>query len=452
MITSIKLQNFRAFQSAVVVRMRPITVLIGKNSAGKSSLIKFLLMVKQTLESTADTFFVTEGREVQLGIWSDLRHSNTRRGSFRDKYFEYGIDVETDDLPSPEIQQMWTLASKPGAVTVQSSTIKIHFEILEQPVRNQSATARFEISGRLSYGARVVAGRHDVKGFLGNTRIFTQTARNLKRSSFLRFSRRTESVAKLLEASAAEQFLDPLRYQFTSARHLSPIREESQQIVQTGSPPPGYVGHKGEYAMPHLVRILDSSEKLEKARLITKVSSRVARVESIQSSSATARLLTDVKGTNADTLARCLLADFGFGVSQCLPIFIQGAMHDPHQLLIVEQPEAQLHPTAQLEMGSYFAELWKEHGVPSLIETHSGNILLRLRNLVAHGMLRPEDVSIAYFTIEDVKEKNKPPFKSVAVKNLDIRPDGSLEKGLPMEFFGADIVEALNMRGKNARV
>ena len=35
-------------------------------------------------------------------------------------------------------------------------------------------------------------------------------------------------------------------------------------------------------------------------------------------------------------------------------------------------------------------------------------------------------------------------MKAVVVKNLDINPDGSLEKGLPMEFFGADIQEALD--------
>src|SRR5437016_1432649 len=117
MITSISLQNFRAFQNEVTVRMRPVTVLIGKNSAGKSSLIKFLLMLKQTLDSQADRFFVTEGREVQLGIWKDLRHTNTRHAPFRDNYFQYSIQVDSEDLPSSEIQQMWKLMSESGAVT-----------------------------------------------------------------------------------------------------------------------------------------------------------------------------------------------------------------------------------------------------------------------------------------------------------------------------------------------
>lgn len=130
MIKSIKLQNFRAFQGEVEVRVRPITVLIGRNSAGKSSLIKFLLMVKQTLASQADTFFATEGDEVHLGTWADLRHSSTRFEPFRDKYLKYSIDIETDDLPPPEVQQMWNITSKNAAVIRNSAGVKWSSKLL----------------------------------------------------------------------------------------------------------------------------------------------------------------------------------------------------------------------------------------------------------------------------------------------------------------------------------
>lgn len=450
MITSISLRNFRAFQDQITVRVRPITVLIGRNSAGKSSLIKFLLMLKQTLESQADSFFVTEGREVQLGTWKDLRHTNTRNGSTQDKYFRFSVEVTTDDLPSAEIQELWKIVSREGAIVADANKITVQLEIPRQPVRKETPKGRFVIEGNVLYGNSFKVGRHQVTGFIGDREIFSKMTDNLQTSGFLRFSKRTESMNEMFETIAGDPFLETLRYQFISPRHLSPVREESQQVVQAGSPPPGYVGHKGEFAMPHLVRILANAERQERANLILQFASQVARVEKIKFRSEAARLLTDVRGRNMDTGAMCLLADFGFGVSQCLPIFVQGAMHDRHQLLIVEQPEAQLHPTAQLELGSYFAELWTKHRIPSLIETHSSNVLLRLRSLIKRGALSPTDISIAYFTVEEIKRKNGVRFQGVAVKNLDINPDGSLTKGLPMEFFGADVLEALTMGGKHA--
>ena len=54
MITNITLSNFRGFEEEVSVRIRPITILIGRNSSGKSSLIKFLQMLRQTLELQRD--------------------------------------------------------------------------------------------------------------------------------------------------------------------------------------------------------------------------------------------------------------------------------------------------------------------------------------------------------------------------------------------------------------
>ena len=142
---------------------------------------------------------------------------------------------------------------------------------------------------------------------------------------------------------------------------------------------------------------------------------------------------------NRATGADVLIADYGFGVSQCLPILVQGTIMDPHTTLMVEQPEAQLHPTAQLELGSFFADMWNQRKVGSIIETHSDNILLRLRRLIARGDLSHRDVSVAFFTADD--ERDNMPI----VKNLEISEDGSMQPGLPMEFFGADIMEGLKL-------
>ncbi|MBE2197640.1 MAG: AAA family ATPase [Anaerolinea sp.] len=435
MITNISLTNFRGFEEEVSVRIRPITVLIGRNSAGKSSLIKFLQMLRQTLESQRDEFFVTDGRYVQLGNWSSLKNSRCKKRAFK-----FSIDIETSDIPTADIQELWQSASKKGIVTTTGDQIQLSMAFTQSPVHQVSPTAWFNINGQVSYTKEFKFGTHTVTGCVDETEIFSKRATNLESTSFLRFSRRTDSLNDLIESVAAEQFLDRLRYEFTSIRHLSPVREESLRTIQAGSPPPHDVGDRGEYAIPHLVRIFSDDTQKEQANLISRFASLVADVDEISFKSQIANLSTQIKARNKRTQATSYLADFGFGVSQCLPIFIQGAMHNPGQLLLVEQPEAQLHPTAQLELGSFFAALWHERKVPTLLETHSANVVLRLRRLVKEGQIKPEEITLAYFTVDEREGRSV-----VTVKNLDIQADGSLEKGLPMEFFGADVIEAITM-------
>lgn len=343
-------------------------------------MIKFLLMLRQTLESQGDSFFATNGEHVRLGTWLDLRNTQTRTPANRDDYCRFNVTIESDDLPAPEIQAMWKAMSRGSVVSTEPDRLRINVQVPRQAIRAKAQRADFSVSGAVHYGTTFRYGRHSVDGRIEKELIFKKRADNLARVGFLRFAERSDSLNKVLEGVVAERFLDGLRQEFLIPRHLSPIREESEQAVQTGSPPPCDVGHRGEYAMPHLAKILTGPEENARAKFIVGHAAAVARLDKVTFSRRFSALVTHMNARNMDTQAICSLANFGFGVSQCLPIFIQGAMHYPGQLLIVEQPEAQLHPTAQLGMGSFFADLWNERKVPSLIETHS----------VIHGYLRPD--------------------------------------------------------------
>jgi len=448
MLTRIKLKNFRAFREEINVRIRPITILIGRNSAGKSTLIKFLLMLQQTLESSEAGFFVTEGRHATLGTFQDLKNSMSRSNSF-----QFTLEIETNDLPEPAIQQIRgeLQQSKPienlegTSVDVNvnlrtSSTISTQDSLEQKTSVRVSAEiparellAQFSIVGSIPY-SKSPRGKHSVTCNIGGKKIFKKQENNIRRTRFLTFPL-PNSPVDILKSAFDNLYLDGIRREIISMRHLSPIREESQRSVILGSPPPDDVGHRGEYAMPHLQRLL-SEERGQRAEFVWQQMESVVDIEEVRFKPRAKGFIPEFCAKNKLTGAEAYLADFGFGVSQCIPIFVQGALLNRGQLLIVEQPEAQIHPTAQLAMGSFFADLWNQRRVPSLIETHSANLMLRLRRLVAHQQLNPDHISVAYFHTED---------QVVNVKNLDIKSDGSLEKGLPMEFFGADIIEALEL-------
>jgi predicted ATPase len=456
MLTRIKLKNFRAFREEIDVRIRPITILIGRNSAGKSTLIKFLLMLQQTLESGESSFFVTEGRHVSLGTFQYLR--NTKSSSNK---LEFQLDLKTTDLPDPLVQQVRNDLQRSQKIRIiDNETIELSLQLKTSiPVPSKyPSVGKFCIDGEIPYKSSTKA-KHTVYGKILDLNLETLLFRsrlksipiiicwfivlnrnlvpifssnNIRLTKFLRFSLTDRPAQDIFQFTLDNFYLDSLRQEMTSIRHLSPIREESERSVILGSPPPDDVGHRGEYAMPHLQRILD--EGGERADFVLKHIESVVDIEDVKFKPQVKGFIPEFRAKNKLTGAEAYLADFGFGVSQCIPIFVQGALLNKGQLLIVEQPESQIHPTAQLEMGSFFAELWTERGVPSIVETHSENIILRLRNLIARKKLNSQDVTIAYFDIKD---------NYVRVKNLDVNSDGSFEKGLPMEFFGADIIEAL---------
>lgn len=432
MLQEISLSNFRLFDETVSLRVRPITILIGRNSAGKSTLIKFLLMLQQSLRASSADFLVSEGDRVHLGAFSDLKNSNTTKRSL-----EYELVYETRDLPSPtEREMMKSMQEAMPQTDPKTKRTVFHFSVTKQPMQTvviESATAK--VKGSVTYG-RSQRGLHEVVVSSSDVVLHKDTTKNLKSSSFLRFQRQANDPREAMARLLADRFLAPIRYELRAMRHLSAIREESQRAIIASSPPVDDVGQRGQYAMPHLQEILANGG--DDASFVTKHIEAVAEIESVKFQSSMKGYLAHCRAVNKNTGAEAYLADFGFGVSQCIPIFVQGAImpHSPNHLLLVEQPEAQLHPTAQLEMGSFFADLWKLRHVPSMIETHSSNIIMRIRRLVANGTLAPSDVSIAYVCV-----KKKMPI----ILNLDIDREGNLEKGLPMQFFGQDIIEGMEL-------
>ncbi|RKN46790.1 AAA family ATPase [Streptomyces hoynatensis] len=90
-------------------------------------------------------------------------------------------------------------------------------------------------------------------------------------------------------------------------------------------------------------------------------------------------------------------ANTGFGVSYALPVIVAGLMTEPGDVLIVENPEAHLHPAGQSRMGRFLARV-AGSGVQVIVETHSDHVLNGARLAVAEEeTLRANDALVHYF-------------------------------------------------------
>lgn len=92
------------------------------------------------------------------------------------------------------------------------------------------------------------------------------------------------------------------------------------------------------------------------------------------------------------------LVDVGYGVSQILPILVD-CLRGQRGTFLLQQPEVHLHPKAQAELGSFLGFLARNQKKRFFIETHSDYLVDRIRMDVRDRKngLRPEDVSLLYF-------------------------------------------------------
>ena len=84
MLRSLSLKNFKGFETLEELEFKPITILCGVNSSGKSSILKSILLIKQTMESQQlDTKLLFNGKMVKLGAFENIIHNHDIRNEMR---------------------------------------------------------------------------------------------------------------------------------------------------------------------------------------------------------------------------------------------------------------------------------------------------------------------------------------------------------------------------------
>lgn len=89
--------------------------------------------------------------------------------------------------------------------------------------------------------------------------------------------------------------------------------------------------------------------------------------------------------------------NMGFGVTYALPVILAGLIAEPDGILMIENPEAHLHPSGQSRIGVFLAWL-AGRGVQVVVETHSDHVLNGIRRAVAEfAFLKAADTAIHWF-------------------------------------------------------
>jgi predicted ATPase len=410
MFREFKLTNFKPFAGPATIPIRPLTLIFGPNSSGKSSIFQCLLMLKQTIESAdAKTNLLIKGDLVDLGSYREFiyRHETERSFSFRAMIlsrsaYPYIDDMEAlkyDDFEGNYDQYVDELLSM-----YKTLGLSITFAY------NDSIKNTIISCCKLEYELSPLLG-DDLTQSIRNAEIKEEKQCIKKFDHFLPFhtnddlwleykNNKTETDDEFLSRCAALGIERALK----SILHIGPMREYPERFFSFSGNQTNYVGKSGKYVPDVLI-----TDK----ELLAKVNNWFDRLEmgyelkigSLNDFSTDLQGLFALRLCSKSSGVHVGITDVGFGISQVLPVIVQSVLSESNTILI-EQPEYHLHPRLQAEMGDLFIESALGRKNTFLIETHSEHLILRILKRIrqtAEGELpdglpriTPSDVSVMY--------------------------------------------------------
>jgi len=340
-LSSITVAGFKSIGTPQTIEIAPLTILAGANNSGKSSIMQPLLLLKQTLLSTVDPRGLKQqGPLVSLAA-GELWHFDRRTGT----------------VPGMDLDFTFS-ADATATLCVGPNMGRVDFTHVSFKTRSES----FEYPNPQGNGSEVVLDR-----------FFPRTGdRHSNRPPVM------EDFATILQRTI----------------HLPPVRRLEPSDGPAVLPATledrfdSYVASILQYwqeSAPASVAFERVQKDMQFLGVSVGVSLHLPAYQQIEVSVFPERTTYTTRPSNV-----------GFGITQALPIVVGLLFAEPGDLVHVEEPEAHLHPRAQVELTRLIAEA-ANRGVRVVIETHSALMLREVQTLVARGAIAPSDVRLHWF-------------------------------------------------------
>lgn len=422
MLEKLYLKNFKAFCDNEI-NFKPITLFLGPNNSGKSSILSAIRILSQTCSSSdKDIPLLLNGKLGDFGTYRDIVHKNAAQSDMHihitTNLPRYGqMKIELVFMYRAKLKQI--ILKKVNMYSKESELIKSTYsrdsekQIIDQlgnviiPTPSKSAVSKtFRWANFLP--ERVFLYRSDT------TESFFET---IEPTIFRKVALLSNSLSKELQD-----------IEYIGAMRMPPART----YLYTGEKR-RHVGVSGEncanmLAMDSLRTGSRSKNILKKcvAWLKTAEIANDIKIESLSSRH------YEIRVQHPNSMEYQNFADVGYGNSQILPILVAGYNLEEQCTLLVEEPEIHLHPRAQAELGSFFYDMYKG-GIQSIIETHSEHLVVRLQTLVAKGDINKDDVIFYYVYPQNGKK---------IISSLTLDDLGKFTTEWPKGFFPERLSEA----------
>ena len=437
MLKSLNLTNFKAWRSLKMPLGR-ITGIFGTNSSGKSSLLQFLLLLKQTKNAT-DRGLVLDfggpGELVNMGGYRDVVH-----GGDGDLYVEWTLNWNLhDELRIRDPSGRRTDVLMKGHHLQTNCCIGLRGpNLTTRHVEYRFANTKFSIESKAERPSEFILhsqGAHEIH-FIRNqghrwalpgpvkTHLFPDQAQTyFQNTGFL----------SLFEAEY-ETLMDSVFY-------LGPLREYPQREYRWSGARPVDVGPRGEHSVDAILAATSHNEKrnlqhrwplMTFQEMIAHWLQKLGVIHSFEIREiAPGSNLYYARVRANESSPETMLTDVGFGVSQVLPVLVLLYYVPEGSIVLMEQPEIHLHPSVQSGLADVMLAVANRRNIQIIVESHSEHLLRRFQRRAAEGNVPSSDLKLYFVRNDDGVAK---------LSDLALNEYGEIENW-PDHFFGDEMGE-----------
>ena len=399
MITELRAQNFKSWEDTGRLQLAPLTGLFGANSSGKSSILQGLLLLKQTVERPPDwnepLYFGGDESLVNLGNFDAVIHGHKQ-------------DV------SLNISVSWK-SSTVADINKYIRSYNLNLEALSPSQRYQDR------SEEISFSTNIV--RSAMNNFYYETDLYRL---NVEQPDLFRCYGLCGGQTQTVEISS--RFKEAFENLFSQILYLGPLREYPRRHYPWGGDHPKSIGQDGNKAISALL-----SGRIRRLSIDEQIINWLQRLDLIDSYDL--QPISDIDQDYEFLVKKYKggpavpLTDVGFGVSQVLPVLILCYYAPEGSILILEQPEAHLHPKVQSELADVLIDVVKNRNVQIILESHSAHLLHRLQRRIAEEQMSADDTAFYFCQINDGTSE---------IERLKVDEYGNI-RNWPQNFFGDDM-------------
>ena len=382
-ITAITVGGYKSIRDETTIEIRPLTILAGANSSGKSSIMQPMLLMKQTLDAVYDAgSLLLNGPNIRFTQYEQLLPVKFKSSDTLTAGYEVGVESTLS----------WTTRYR-----VSQEEQKRHIEILSMDVATNDE--KFTLTPDMTEEEILEHGPKRIKDFVESAFSDESKMELGCRVSSSRCFLQVEVYDKESEISFTRLlpsflFSPDLRPAIKNLIHLPGLRGNPERVYPIAAAQgPNFPGTFENYVASMILRwqqegnekILQIANDLKSLGLTSWV-----KAKPVDDSSVELRVgRVPVFNEAPSELEGVSIADVGIGVSQVLPVLVAVRASEPGQMVYIEQPELHLHPSAQVALASVLADAAKR-GVRVVIETHSSLLLQAVMTLIAEEKLSHE--------------------------------------------------------------